>query len=714
MTFAEARDAILATLYPEGAAENLLDRVGLGNRVVRGPYSRYMEEALSELQLHVPCLRVNNRIVYTNCTRYFRCGATVVPAPDGIITAVYTVEKKNKSANPDTLSELDWCNPIHYEQVNYHRLVRYFDRYKTCAFTGVGAALSALCSSGMGLAHKYVYPEPDDAEQQSKAPLPMGFRYPATDTDAVGRSPFGYWALHAGLIYIVPWVQTTEAVFIEFHGIKRFWNDADTLPEHPMVLNALRAYVGMMVAMNHEPDSGRYNAFKAQYYGLPDAAIPGALPTLVYECSQRTKLRGTYGEGTLASASGASVAGALPIVEGSYAGAPTVGSGTGGVGGGVAGGGGVGGGTGGTGGTGGGGGTGGVNVFYNDRRTATATCPAGKTGAPAVGVVEAGEVQSTISTDDANARADSLALQRAQAQLQCQDAPTEYTNDEVSYTASCIKSDGAPDPVGTPVTIVVDAGTFKSTVSKADANAAAYAHAEQVAWSTLRCAYKNRAKSVSVTCSDSSTCVGTVDEGEMSYVVENSGKPQHESAQAAVDSLAQNTAQSRANECCAARTAPPGGPGGGGGSGSLVVKNTEITESRVYVAKISCGMIYCDRGSGYGVASRGAYGVLNITVKVRVPAGEFSAATQEEANELARSAARGFLDSYSVIDTASSSAWQLFGAEFRCTREYDLKPSQRLTVKTSDDCDYYVCTDSGFAFGKTCYCPDNSNSISCI
>jgi hypothetical protein len=708
MTFAEARDAILATLYPEGAAENLLDRIGLGNRVVRGPYSRYMEEALSELQLHVPCLRVNNRIVYTNCTRYFRCGATVVPAPDGIITAVYTVEKKNKSANPDTLSELDWCNPVYYEQVNYHRLVRYFDRYKTCAFTGVGAALGALCSSGLGLAHKYIYPEPNDAEQQSKAPLPMGFRYPTADADAVGRSPFGYWALHGGLIYIVPWVQTTEAVFIEFDGIKRFWNDSDTLHEHPMVLNALRAYVGMMVAMNHEPDSGRYNAFKTQYYGLPSAGIPGALPTLVYECSQRTRLRGIYGEGTLASASGASVAGALPIVEGSYAGSATVGSGSGG---GVGGG-----GTGGTGGAGGaaGGGAGGVNVFYNDRRTATATCPDGKTGAPAVGVVEAGEVQSTISTDDANARADSLALQRAQAQLQCQDAPTEYANDEVSYTANCVKSDGAPDPVGAPVTIVIDAGTFKSTVSKEDANAAAYAHAEQVAWSTLRCAYKNRAKSFSVTCSDSSTCVGNVDEGEMSYVVENSGKAQHESAQAAADSLAQNTAQSRANECCAARNAPPGGPGGGGGSGSLVEKNSEIVESSYFVAKVDSGYLYCTRYNGVGLAGYNTYVLHKITIKVRVPAGEFSAATKGAADALARNAALDFLNSNEVksLNTAKDGAVYCYGGIYTCDMEYEIRPSQNRVWRKYNSCPPPPKCGAG-SWSTSCSCPDGAGFVQC-
>lgn len=84
MTFAELKAAARETLWPFGESENLIE-----------PHNKKFVEALNDLQDAVVCLKSANIDQWPQCSSYFNCGMTVIPAPRGIIRRVYTIGKKS-------------------------------------------------------------------------------------------------------------------------------------------------------------------------------------------------------------------------------------------------------------------------------------------------------------------------------------------------------------------------------------------------------------------------------------------------------------------------------------------------------------------------------------------------------------------------------------------------------------------------------------------
>lgn len=125
-------------------------------------------------------------------------------------------------------------------------------------------------------------------------------------------------------------------------------------------------------------------------------------------------------------------------------------------------------------------------IFYNTEQTYSNTCNAvlGPDYGPATVsyTVPAGTVTSNTSQAQADYEAAVLAKNTVTSLLISTCLP-QFHNSAQSFTATC-----TPPLVGTPVTVVVAAGTFGSTISQADADALALASATASANAQLVCA----------------------------------------------------------------------------------------------------------------------------------------------------------------------------------------------------------------------------------
>lgn len=405
----------------------------------------FLQTALYDLQKNVECLRFANRNVYPSCATYFNCGMTVLPAPRGEITRLL-VYGKDADGNPDE------CTKIQYQQVAFSHIERYVQLHRGCGTQSIlfSSAL-ALGIFGCGWRDKYRYPCPTDEGLESLPSLPQGFHYPQASTDLGGRARAGVWAINRGRIYIAPWIESTETVVVEWNGIKNEWGDSDLVEDDKKFLQAVRLNVNVQHYTEYEHNTEKLLLLETQWRE--------ALKDLINDCRNSNRVRedlevggngsGARGLGTSDTASAA---------------------------------------------------------FYNERQSYTANCPAGQVGTPVTSVVEAGQVGSSLSVADANAKALTQAQADATGRLSCETAPVVFLNTAQTFTAQCAGASGdTPAATGNPVTVTTPAGQYQSSVSQAAADAAALAAATTKANSQLVCTFHNAPRSYTASCPTDTT-----------------------------------------------------------------------------------------------------------------------------------------------------------------------------------------------------------------
>ena len=445
MNFGDLKSELRPLCWPEGESENLL-----------AVHDAFFNEAIYDLVKFVPCFSYPHSDVYEHCATYFSCGMTVLPKPAGAITRLYVIDRIDPETGlEDPDADEDHCTKVEYHQVSFEQLQRYVHVCERC--NASPAVADELLTSIFGIfRRKRRYPRPTDEGFEDQPPLPPGFHYPQASTDASGRSPGGVWAIHRGRVYISPWIQSTESVVVEWVGLKSKWGDADTVDDDIKFKQAMRLHV----LMQHESaygEASRAADLHDQFYGNNSRGIPGALPTLIHECKEQTRLRATGAENSSASASAAQGLGKL------------------------------------------------LGQFFNDIAAQyTATCPSGQTGSVTANVL-VGSVPSNISVADANAKAQAKAQADAIAKLVCEDAEVVFLNTVQSATAFCPAASGNnPAATGTPVTKTTAAGKYSSSVSQQAADDAAYAAALRLAElerdATGACTYHNAAASFTANC----------------------------------------------------------------------------------------------------------------------------------------------------------------------------------------------------------------------
>ena len=142
-------------------------------------------------------------------------------------------------------------------------------------------------------------------------------------------------------------------------------------------------------------------------------------------------------------------------------------------------------------------------TFKNTPQSATVQCTTDDpnaptpTGGPVTANIPAGQYTSNVSQTDANSQALAAAQAMAESQLSGQ---CTWSNSPQSYTATCPTGE-----TGSPVTKMVAAGVFTSTISQADANSQALTSATNQANAALVCngssptVYQNTQQQVCIT-----------------------------------------------------------------------------------------------------------------------------------------------------------------------------------------------------------------------
>lgn len=332
----------------------------------------------------------------------------------------------------------DWCSEITYDQIDACHMRSYLAtsvRSGCCLPQNLFFALPQACLSGKGVA-----PVPTDEGVPAGLPvLPLGYHYPQESTDASRRALRGYWAMERGMIFLAPWINSTETIIVRWDGIKRDYLDGDLVENDPELIRAVKLFI----QKEYERDDNRDVAMSQDY----ERQFNLALQALWYECKRETEVKGC--EPSHARQ-------ASPI----------------------------------------------VTLYYNDAKSFTAACPSGQTGSSKTVSIPAGSVSSTVSVSDANAKAYEQAQQQAEELLVCTVAAVTYYNTAQTYTATCEHDEDSPVPDGVPSTVTIQANDPRanSTVSQAAANAIALALATAEANAALVCTFWNSEQSFTAEC----------------------------------------------------------------------------------------------------------------------------------------------------------------------------------------------------------------------
>jgi hypothetical protein len=203
-TFKQLTDEIRRQVWPSGEPENLVLS-----------HSQHLQEGMAKIAEFVEAEQENVVSTFEFCKTFFKCGMTVIPAPDGVVKRVFTVCQSNGT----------FCDAVLYRPVDWPQ--------PECDGRRVLQLLTNITPTAKR--------------------LPLGFTEadPAFDASC-GRARVGVWARHQDNIYIAPFIQSTEMVVVEWDGIKNVWEDSDPVSESQGYRAALKFYLQHA----HERDYG--------------------------------------------------------------------------------------------------------------------------------------------------------------------------------------------------------------------------------------------------------------------------------------------------------------------------------------------------------------------------------------------------------------------------------------------------------------------------
>lgn len=457
-------------------------------------------------------------------------------------------------------SDTDWCSEIKYTQVEPCAINQFMSLASMRRPFLTFPGFFGLSPGCCGGARDVMlFPPTDVGVDPSLPKLPLGFHYPQISTDRPhGRARAGRWAIERGKLYVAPWIQSSEAILIKWDGVKMNWADGDPFDPNPTLIAAVEEYVRWQHHKKWERD---YTAAAAAEQSFQDARRD-----LIYDCKQQTRVR---------ECESSQARGSQP-----------------------------------------------TSLYYNTEQSYTAQCQDGTTGANVTVTIDAGTIGSVVSVADANQKAQDEAKQQATDRLVCTPNTPTFTNDQQSATAYCTGGTGAPQPDGSPKTVIVPAGTYTSTVSKEDANAQALAAAQSQAAAQLQCTYWNSEQTYTAVCQADNTKNVTKTIAAKTYSSTLS--------QADADAQALNAAKVAANAELPSTC-----------SGTTVYHNTAVTGS---ASRTGCGAhpaIF-----SHGILVSPADAGCSVIVNVSVAANAFSSTvSQADANQQALNYANNYAQS---------------------------------------------------------------------
>lgn len=117
-SFGNLKAELRPEIWPTGEATKLV-----------AAHNRMFVDVLVDLQQAVDCLQFNNTSLYPQCSTYYQCGLTVFPAPRGSILKVSVIDKINPETHKeDPASPDDWCSEIEYTQIDFCHIQNFMRR----------------------------------------------------------------------------------------------------------------------------------------------------------------------------------------------------------------------------------------------------------------------------------------------------------------------------------------------------------------------------------------------------------------------------------------------------------------------------------------------------------------------------------------------------------------------------------------------------------
>lgn len=205
MTFAQLKEKLFGdgttrgSAFPLGTPENILPLL-----------DDLLVEAMIEIQRSIDCWQHAHTDVYPACATHTQNGTSVITKPDGEIRRVYTIENGVDG----------WLYPIPYNPVELPFLRRWMSRLRS--------------RSGWILRPN----KPVTGHE--------GFSDPSATQDSLaGRALSGIYALDnsAKRLIVAPWIQSTEALVVEWDGIKRQWLPGDSVSDNPDFIRLVRLWI---------------------------------------------------------------------------------------------------------------------------------------------------------------------------------------------------------------------------------------------------------------------------------------------------------------------------------------------------------------------------------------------------------------------------------------------------------------------------------------
>jgi hypothetical protein len=267
MTFDEYFLQLSFNVWPEGEARNL-----------RRLHKDWLRYGLIDLQKKIPCLQAENVENIVHDATYFFCGASAFQAPNGFIQNLRVIPNLQDTADPRQ------CDAVYAKPLSRQELeckLEYASRCGESACCASGPYYNLRMPTGTydAFGSTYEYPQ-----------LDFGLMFPDARTDKPCRARDRYFAMWGCYLYLYPVINSDELIIIEWHGIKKNWQDSDVIPYldeagevDPQISEALELWLGHKKSLEPENCDNETAGTKLAMYNQKVAE-------LIWQCREEGKV----------------------------------------------------------------------------------------------------------------------------------------------------------------------------------------------------------------------------------------------------------------------------------------------------------------------------------------------------------------------------------------------------------------------------------------
>lgn len=251
-SFQQLLTDVRAIVFPVGESRNLV-----------AAHTRMIVDALIDIQRQIPCWQIDNTTIVPQCATNYKCGVTSFDFPRSMIKKLSVVDKLDADGQEDVTAEISWCSDITYKQTDSCHINAYWSKCQKAGcclpLSQFFAIPSGLCGKSC-----YPVPT-DEGVPEGLPVLPLGYKYPQSSTNGACRAGAGLWARERSRVMVVPWIQESESIVVMWDGIKREWNLNDTLEADPSHLRAAVAYLQWKTSSIYKDIVGDPATFEKDY-----------------------------------------------------------------------------------------------------------------------------------------------------------------------------------------------------------------------------------------------------------------------------------------------------------------------------------------------------------------------------------------------------------------------------------------------------------------